>query len=202
MGNTYGRFMNRPYSMEYDPEIHHRRSIRLPGYDYSGEGAYFVTICTHQKKHMFGEVVEGEMKPNECGEIIALYWNHLSRRYPSIELDEFVLMPNHIHGIIRIVGAIHESPLRSIRETPAGAIHESPLRKRRKMLLSKIVGYFKMNTAKRINETRNTPALAVWQRNYYEHIVRNDDELNKIRDYIATNPLRWSTDPENCRGDS
>src|SRR5487761_912951 len=183
--------MNRPYdSMKYDPEIHHRRSIRLSRYDYSGRGAYFVTICTQQKKHMFGEVVEGEMKPNEYGKIITLYWKDLSRRYPIVELDGSVLMPIHIHGIIRIVGAIHELPL----QTSARAIHESPLRKRRKMLLPKIIGYFKMNTAKRINETRNTPALAVWQRNYYEHVVRNDDELNKIRDYIATNPLRWQTD--------
>jgi len=191
--------MNCPYdSLEYDPEIHHRRSTRLSRYDYSGRGAYFVTICTHQKKHMFGEVVEGEMKPSEYGKIITLYWKDLSRRYPIVELDEFVLMPNHIHGIIRIVGAepvgaIHELP----RQKSARAIHESPLQKRRKMLLPKIIGYFKMNTAKRINETRNTPALAVWQRNYYEHVVRNDDELNKTRDYIVTNPLRWQTDPEN-----
>jgi len=183
--------------MPYDPKIHHRRSIRLPGYDYSQTGAYFVTICAHQKKHLFGEVIEGEVKTNEIGEMIWLYWDHLPRRYPNIEIDKFVLMPNHIHGIIRIVEpvrAIHESPRKTSRDS-VGAVHEPPLR--RKMLLAKIIGYFKMNTAKRINEMRGLAGVPVWQRNYYEHIVRNDDELNKIRDYIVTNPLRWPTDPEN-----
>jgi REP element-mobilizing transposase RayT len=188
--------VNRPYDMPYDPKIHHRRSIRLPGYDYSQTGAYFVTICAHQKKHLFGEVIEGEIKTNEIGEMIRLYWNHLPRRYPNVELDEFVLMPNHIHGIIRIVRAVHEPPLPpNAVKFVRGAIRESPLR--RKMLLAKIIGYFKMNTAKRINEIRGVAGVPVWQRNYYEHIVRNNDELNKIRDYIATNPLRWPTDPEN-----
>lgn len=184
--------------MEYDPKTHHRRSIRLSGHDYSAPGAYFVTICTHQEKHTFGEIVEGEMNPNEHGKIIRSYWKSLSRRYPEVELDEFVLMPNHVHGIIRIVGAIHESPLpANTVKFARGAIHESPLPNRRQMLLAKIIGYFKMNTAKRINEMGGVACVPVWQRNYYEHIVRNDDELNKIRDYIATNPLRWLTDPEN-----
>ena len=102
--------MNRPHDMPYDPKIHHRRSIRLRGYDYSQAGAYFVTICSHQKKHLFGEVIEAEVKTNEIGEMIKLHWNYLPRRYPNVEIDEFVLMPNHIHGIIRIVRAIHESP--------------------------------------------------------------------------------------------
>jgi len=96
--------------MKYDPEIHHRRSIRLREYSYSCPGAYFVTICTREKEHLFGDVVEGEMKLNEYGQIAALCWNHLPKRFPRVELDAFIVMPNHIHGIIRIVGMMDESP--------------------------------------------------------------------------------------------
>jgi REP element-mobilizing transposase RayT len=206
--------------MKYDPGIHHRRSIRFRGYDYSQPGAYFVTLCTHEKKHLFGEIVEGEMKLNESGEMLRVFWNHLPRRYSDVQLDSFVVMPNHIHGIV-VVGAIRESPLQktddprdvgAIHELPRDereqegrfvnrpyqkrAIHESPLRRR--MLLPKAIGYFKMKTARRINELCGTRGAPVWQRNYYEHIVRNEDELGKIREYIATNPLRWLADPENA----
>ncbi len=177
--------------MKYDPNEHHRRSIRLRNYDYSLPGAYFVTICAQGKVHVFGEVVEGEMKANEYGRTVTLYGNALPRCYPNIELDAFAVMPNHIHGIICIGGTACEP-----QGATVGAIHELPLH-RRKMALAKIVGYFKMNTAKRVNELRNTPGQPLRQRNYYEHIIRNDDELNKIREYISTNPLRWGTDPEN-----
>ncbi len=177
--------------MQYDPDIHHRRSIRLPLFDYSAPGAYFVTLCTHRKEFLFGIVAEGQMTQNECGEIVSLYWNYLPKRFARLEVDSFIVMPNHVHGIIGITGAVDEPP-------GVGAIHESPLRaQRRKMLLSKIIGYFKMNTSKRINEIRGTPERPVWQRNYYEHIIRNDDELCKIRGYMATNPLRWAQDREN-----
>jgi REP element-mobilizing transposase RayT len=186
--------------MAYDPQTHHRRSIRLRGYDYSQAGAYFVTVCAHQKEHLFGQIVEGEMRTNEYGEIVRLYWKHLPRRHPGVQLDSFIVMPNHIHGII-IVGAVHEPPKTAgvIHELPlrhaTGAIRKSPLRRR--MLLPNVIGYFKMKTGKRINQLRARPGAAVWQRNYYEHIIRSEDELGKIREYIATNPLRWLSDPEN-----
>jgi REP element-mobilizing transposase RayT len=171
-------------AVAYDPEIHHRRSIRLRGYDYSQPGMYFVTICTHNKEHLFGEIVDGEMIPNEHGLIINQCWHRLPRHYPHAEMDSFVLMPNHVHGIIAILlrgGFINR-----------GGFVNPPLHP-----LSEIVRGFKTYSARRVNVLRRTPSRALWQRNYYEHIVRNDDELNKIREYIRTNPLRWGSDPEN-----
>jgi REP element-mobilizing transposase RayT len=193
--------------MPYDPDTHHRRSIRLHGYDYSRPGVYFVTLCTHSKEFLFGTVVDGQMKGNGCGEIVSLYWNHLPKRYPQVRLDSFVVMPNHIHGIVEIVGAIHESPLiheppggGAIHQSPgAGAIHESPLR-RRTMLLSKIMGYLKMNTSKRINEIRGTPERPVWQRNYYEHVIRDEDELGKIRRIHRHQPAALGVGPGKSGG--
>jgi REP element-mobilizing transposase RayT len=181
--------------MAFDPEKHHRRSIRLKGYDYSQPGAYFVTICTHDRGCLFGEVVDEAMQLNDAGRVAAATWDALPSYYPGVELDAFVVMPNHVHGMIIVeanVGAIHESPL-----------PESPQRKfmgvvnRRRMVLSKIIGRFKMVSAKRINILRNTPGMTVWQRNYYEHIIRDEDELSRIREYIVNNPLQWAVDREN-----
>jgi REP-associated tyrosine transposase len=187
--------------MKFDPEIHHRRSIRLGGYDYSQPGAYFLTVCVSGKEHLFGEIVEGQMLANERGELVARQWSDLPRHYPEIRLDAFCVMPNHVHGIIEIVApdvrAIRESSGQKPRaEHTVGAIHESPLRRRR-MLLPRIIGRFKMNTTKRINQVNGTAGRSVWQRNYYEHIIRNSRELDIIREYISTNPVRWSADPEN-----
>ncbi len=170
--------------MRYDPEIHHRRSIRLHGYDYSRPGMYFVTICAHEKEHVFGEIVDGEMNSNECGLIVTQCWRDLPRHYPHAQTDSFVLMPNHVHGII----AILEAAPRGRR----GGFTNPPLHS-----LSEIVRGFKTYSARRANELRGTSSHPLWQRNYYEHIIRNDDELNKIREYIQTNPLRWASDPEN-----
>ncbi len=173
--------------MKFNPDIHHRRSIRLRHYDYSQAGAYFLTICTHNRECLFGEISGDRMVLNELGRVIESVWMELTTRYPNIELDAFGVMPNHIHGIIVIV----DSP-------NVGAIHELPLRlHRRRMLIPKIVGYLKMNTAKQINQINDTPGVPVWQRNYYEHIIRDEDELNRIRKYIIENPLQWQLDQEN-----
>ena len=170
-------------------EIHCRRPIRLRQYDYSQTGAYFVTLCTQNRKILFGKIVDGEMVMNEGGHIAQQCWLDIPNHYPNAELDNFIVMPNHVHGIIiikdEIVGAIHELPLRNTKMI------------RRKMLLPRIIGYFKMNTSKQINQIRKTPGIPVWQRNYYDHIIRNQDELNRIREYIINNPLQWEYDREN-----
>ncbi|SFV34330.1 transposase [Thermoflavifilum thermophilum] len=172
--------------------IHHRRSIRLRGYDYSSAGAYFITICTHNRECLFGDIVDGKMRLNEWGEIAQQCWLQIPNHFTNTSLDEFMIMPNHMHGIITIngntVGAIHELPLQN--ELP---LHSDPYQLR-KMLLPKIIGYFKMNVAKQINEHRQTPGQPMWQRNYYEHIIRDDDDLNRIREYIINNPLKWESD--------
>jgi putative transposase len=164
-----------------------RKSIRLQGYDYSSAGGYFITICAQSRRCIFGEIIEGQVRLNEAGKIVGAWWLKLRERFPTIILDCFVIMPNHSHGIILIeddVGAIHELPLPRLAE-------------RRKMLIPKIVGYFKMNSAKHVNQVQQAPGLSLWQRNYYEHVIRNDIELLRIREYIHNNPLKWDLDREN-----
>ncbi len=184
--------------MTFDPQKHHRRSIRMPDYDYSQPGAYFITIVTHGRECLFGEIAGGEMHLNDAGQMVWEVWNSLPARYPQIATGAAVVMPNHFHGIVEIrescVGAIHES-------TPVGAIHELPLqqpqRGRRRMTLPLVVGYFKMNTAKRINEILDSAGVPVWQRNYYEHVIRDHEEYNRIHLYIDSNVDNWVSDEEN-----
>lgn len=183
--------MNPP---KYDPEMHHRRSIRLQGYDYSQAGAYYITICTQKRACLFGQIVDGEMVLNEYGEIVKTEWLKTSKIRRNITLDEFVIMPNHLHGIIiiteknemaNIVGAIH-------RIAPTNEIQQPPRLQSGSM--GAIIGQYKSIITKRINQIRDTPGFSVWQRNYYEHIIRNENELNRIRKYILNNPANWLND--------
>jgi REP element-mobilizing transposase RayT len=150
------------------------------GYDYTQPGAYFVTICTRDRVCLFGEVVGGQMQLNELGRLVEWTWQDLSNHVANIVLDAFVVMPNHVHGIIIIVGAGSE-----------------PAPTTKQYGLPEIVRQFKTFSALRINEQRGTPGAPVWQRNYYEHIIRTEDSLARIREYIAGNPLRWHLDREN-----
>ena len=189
--------------MKYNSDTHQRRSIRLRDYDYSNAGLYFVTICTSGRECLLADVVDGVICLNDAGLCVKSIWNSLPDRYPDVEIDSVVIMPNHLHGIIiineRTVGAIHELP--TTRTSPEisfpqedRAIHESPLRNRRNMLLPKIIGYLKMNTAKRINQLRDNSGTPVWQRNYYERVIRNNQELQTVRQYIDDNPIKWAED--------
>ena len=184
--------------MKYNLDIHKRRSIRLRGYDYSQVGGYFVTICSWQKECLFGDVIKEENKLNELGIIVKECFENIPNRFRNTEVDRFVIMPNHIHVIIIIS--------KSVGKSNVGAIHELPLqhepsiqyrKQRRQMLLPKIMGWLKMNSAKAINQIRDTSGRSVWQRNYYERIIRNEKELNRIREYIWNNPLQWHLDEEN-----
>ncbi len=150
------------------------------GYDYRQPGAYFVTICTHRWEPLFGEVINGEVQLNEFGEIVAQEWYRTREIRHEIELDAFVVMPNHIHGIIMI-------------QDNVGAHGRAPLRRPARSLGSLIAGY-KSAVTKRINISRHTPGQPVWQRNYYEHVIRNDTDLNRIRVYIHFNPAGWQLD--------
>ena len=182
-----------------------RRSIRLQEYDYSQAGNYYITVCTRDRQCLFGVIVNGQMQLNEAGRIVQNVWDDLPQFYQGLELDAFIVMPNHVHGVVVIraaVGAIHESPL------PSKSSRPTRLADRRRMLLSKIVGRFKMVTSKEINVRRGTPGQPVWQRNYYEHVIRNEASLRGIQQYIVDNPARWEFDPDNPtmsasgRGDS
>jgi putative transposase len=173
--------------MKCDPDKHHRRSIRLKDYDYSQSGAYVVTICTHDKQFLFGQIVDGNMILNELGKIIHDEWVKTEQIRENVKIDEYIIMPNHLHGIIVIPcnrrDVLQYVPTNQFR-SPSGNI-------------GSIIRGFKSASTKRINEMRETPKMPLWQSNYYEHVVRNDDDLNDIREYIINNPLKWDLDREN-----
>jgi len=168
-----------------------RQSIRLKNFDYSKSGRYFVTICTQDRECLFGYIVNDVMKLNEMGKIIENIWESLPKHH-TVELDVFQIMPNHVHMIIKIVGGAPVAGVGAIHESPDK--HDAPLQR---SLLSKIIGYFKMNSAKTIHIIN--PNIRVWQRNYYEHIVRTKTDLNKIREYIKINPQMWEKDQNNLK---
>lgn len=174
---------------------HHRHSIRLRGYDYTQPGAYFVTICAHQREPLFGEVVDGEMRLNEFGEIVREEWFRTAEIRPNVELfdDEFVVMPNHIHGIIWIV----DDTVGATRRVAPTTRRVAPTRGPVPGSIGAIIGQFKSIVTKHINALRGTPGTPIWQRNYWEHIIRNEHALNAIRQYICDNPARWSLDRYN-----
>ncbi|HEY64970.1 MAG TPA: transposase [Caldilineae bacterium] len=171
-----------------------RRSIRLRGYDYSQPGAYFVTICTRGWVHLFGDVVDGEMRLNEFGELVRAAWFDLPDHYNHVRLDAFVIMPNHVHSII-----ILTDDYPSVGAGVGAGFKPAPtMTTMKRHPLSEIVRAFKTFSARRINALRGTPGAPVWQRNYYEHIIRNDRALDAIRRYIVHNPVRWHLDRYNA----
>jgi putative transposase len=167
-------------------ELHHRRSIRLYFYDYSSPGLYFVTVCVQKKELLFGDIADGGVVLGRTGQEVRRIWESLLQRFGSVALDAFVVMPNHIHGTIEIVGA----PL-----APPGSYRQADPESQ--PTLGAIVRTFRSTSAISVNGLLNRSERGVWQRNYYEHIVRDQDELAKIREYIAENPLWWAQDREN-----
>ncbi|MGB6128069.1 MAG: transposase [Psychrilyobacter sp.] len=164
---------------------HGRRSIRLKNYDYSKNGMYFITICTQNREKIFGEIIDENMILNDVGKMVEDEWKKLETE--DIDVSKYCLMPNHFHGIIEIrvnVGVIHELPLRENKED---------IKLRRKMMIPKLIGKFKMLSARRINILNNNVGK-VWQRNYYEHIIRDEKDYVRISDYIKNNPRNWKED--------
>ena len=172
--------------IRFDPKKHHRKSIRLPGYDYSQAGAYYVTIVTHQRNCLFGEVVNGEMVLNDFGKIAAECWRAIPDHFPLVELGAYVVMPNHVHGIIVITngrGTIYRAPTQEQFQKPVvGSIPT-------------IIRTFKAAVTRRIGREHN--ATGIWQRNYYEHIIRDQTDLQNKTDYIEANPMLWDEDENN-----
>lgn len=182
---------------------HNRQSIRLQGYDYAQPGAYFITVVTQDRACLFGEIVNGEMRINEWGEMAQQCCLEIPDHFPQTQLDEYIIMPDHIHGIIiindsPIVGAKKFSPNNMETndfspQTPQQsniALFRSP-----SQTIGSVVRGFKIGVTKWIHQIERakniSPLPNVWQRNYYEHIIRNDDELHRIRDYIRNNPRNW-----------
>jgi putative transposase len=194
---------------KFDPQKHHRKSIRLQGYDYSQAAAYYVTIVVQGRDCLFGEVVNGEMYINAYSEIVQKWWDEIPIHFPNVELGAFVIMPNHVHGIIFITTERRGEVL-SPRDNPNNnnldaAVDETsnqdgetpPLRKR---TLGQIVAYFKYQSTKEMNRIESEKAITkFWQRNYYEHIIRDQKDLQNKTDYIEANPLLWDEDDNNPR---
>ena len=174
----------------YDPNRHHRRSVRLPDMTYAEPGGYFVTLCVEGKVCLFGDVVDAEMHPNAFGKIVQEEWDRTATVRPYVELDAFVVMPNHIHGIIIIrADGIDTSEVGATRRiAPTNARGPEP------GSIGAMIGQFKSAATKRINHQRGTPGVPVWQRNYHEHIIRSGRDIDRIRQYIAENPARWHYD--------
>ncbi len=187
--------------MRYDLEKHHRRSVRLKGYDYSQAGAYFVTVCAKDHACLFGDVEQGEMVLNDAGNMVKKWWLAIPDKYIHVELDECMIMPNHFHGIIKIVGADQCVCPEYSNETRKKGEHKnkgehigSPL--------PRVIQWSKTMTTNEYIRGIETYGWVrfngkLWQRNYYEHIIRNEDELDKIRQYIQNNPLKWDLDENN-----
>jgi len=173
--------------------MHYRRSIRLKEYDYTTAGYYCITICTYDHQCLFGEIKNGKFLSNRMGQIVQTEWKKTPAIRPNILLDEFVIMPNHLHGIIIIdnaVGAHRNVPLPPKSPTIEQFGKSTP------NSIPTIVKLFKSTVTKQINILRKTPTQPVWQRDYFEHIIRNDKELFNIRQYIINNPLKWELDNE------
>jgi putative transposase len=163
-------------------QTHRRRSLRLQGYDYAQAGAYFVTICTQDRRCVFGEVVEGLMHLNRAGQLAAAVWRDMLKRFPEIDLDMFVVMPNHLHGII--------------------VLSDSRAATRAAPTIGDVIGAFKSLFAVQfIDGVKKGRWRAfdrrIWQRNYYEHVIRDERDLDRVCRYIDENPLRWEFDEEN-----
>ena len=229
--------------MKYDPYYHHRRSIRLKGYDYSSEGYYFVTMCSLNRKNIFSSLPVGAglapalhpelpdsslisninpslssfflniLKLTRIGEIINRQWKEIPKNYKNVTLDEYVIMPNHFHGIL-LIGSVEEQQYSEEISTQINMINPSerapargaPTRKEKpsgneSITLGSIVGSFKSlcvtENLKYIKDNSLNELGKIWQRDYYDHIIRNNGELERIRKYIQTNPYRWLADKEN-----
>jgi putative transposase len=176
--------------MPYNPEKHHRRSMRLKGYDYSAAGAYFITLCTYRRQCLFGEIMDGAMHLNLYGKIAKEEWIQSSIIRQEIELDEWIIMPDHMHGIVMITD--HNADARAHGRVP---LPPKPfISLRQPQSISSFMAGFKSAVTKRINILRDTPGTPVWQRNYHERIIRDELALNNIRRYIQMNPIHWKSD--------
>lgn len=207
---------------EFFKKKHHRKSIRLKGYDYSSNGGYFVTICVKNRECLFGEIINGEMNLSEIGQIAYNNWIEIQNNFNNVEIDEFVIMPNHLHGIILINSEDkinHESSSGNglMNQTPANQNHvinglqstndssfnicennisgKYNLMLNPKITLGKIIRHFKAKTSRIIR--KNNHEYFQWQQNYHEWIIRDEKHLDRFRNYIYQNPLKWEIDSEN-----
>ena len=191
-----------------------RRSLRLSQYDYTSAGAYFVTLCVRNRECTLGDVVDDRMILSAYGEIAAESWQWLAQQYPYVSLDAWVIMPNNLHGILIMEDEGQKGGLRAAPTGPPGGSRAAPAAQTapkdpsfdshvpgtaatpapKRKPLGGLIGAFKTVSSKRINALRSMSGQSFWQRDYYEHVIRNERELNAIREYIVNNPLQWMLD--------
>lgn len=179
--------------MKYDPQIHHRRSIRLQGFDYSQPGSYFITIVTYDRKCFLSKIIDGEIILTNFGKIAKLEWDRLIHRFHSILLDSHIIMPNHIHGIITIEPQPDDTDSIKMRKEQFEQFGR-PV----KGSIPTIIRSFKASTTLRCRNKIGFSDKQFWQSGFYEHVIRDDDDLNRIREYIDLNPDNWLLDEEYC----
>jgi REP element-mobilizing transposase RayT len=180
--------------MKYDPQKHHRRSIRLKGYDYSQIGAYFVTMVTKNRVHSLGVVADDLVRLSEVGLKAETFWVEIPNHFPNVELDDYVVMPNHLHGILVITSTVGVEYIQPLPEPESRPRHHEYQHVLPGSIGSVIRSY--KSAVTRWAKNNGAPEFQ-WQRDYYEHVVRNDAELYRIRAYILNNPAAWATDAEN-----
>ena len=176
-----------------------RRSTRLRGYDYSTAGAYFITACTQDRLLLFGQVVRGEMAANRLGAVVEDCWTELPDHY-DVALDAFMVMPNHVHGVIVIEDEPTAADAGAAADADVGAGFKPAFptaANAKRHGVPEIIRAFKTFSARRINDVRGTPGAPVWQRGFYDRVLRSEAELNRVRTYIEDNPRKWSEDPDN-----
>ena len=207
--------------MSYNPEIHHRRTIRLKDYDYSSSGAYFITICVDKRECLFGEIINGIMNLSEIGKIANNNWLEIPEHSQNVELGEFVIMPNHLHGIIILNGLKEEDAEKEDVKYYVPTDHEkqtlNPNDNVRRDVLLNVQDKNKNEHFSKLSPAKNTISIIIrsfkasvthwcrknnheyfkWQKNYHEHVIRSENSLNAISKYIIENPLKWDIDNEN-----
>jgi REP element-mobilizing transposase RayT len=186
--------------MTSGPDLPQRKSIRLQGFEYAQAGAYFVTICTQGKRCLLSSIVGKSVELTLAGEIVRAVWNSLPERFPRLVLDEFVIMPNHLHGVLGLVGAGLAPPAVNPGKDPANMAKAAPpgaATTARNYSLPDVMGAFKSISTIQVNKRLQRKGIPLWQRSYYEHIIRKGEDLRKIQQYILENPLNWALDTEN-----
>jgi len=195
----------------YNPKIHYRQSIRLKDYDYTSDGAYFLTICAQNKEHRFGDIIDGKMILNPAGEMIRKWLRELENKFKNISLDEYIIMPNHIHLIIFIMNVVvgvdlcvnPENTTKQNLSHIQGRHTGLSLRPAQQQTnISQIIQWFKTMTTneyiRNVKQNNWEPFdKKIWQRNYYDRIIRSEKELDKIKKYIFENPSKWELDRNN-----
>ena len=180
--------------MLYQKQIRNRKRNRLKGYNYSRDGCYFITICTKNRIECFGEIKNGEMALNKYGYVAEKQWQWLADQYAYVKLDEYIIMPNHFHGVIILEDINNQED--TARRVPTQESFGKPI----SGSVPSIIRSFKSAVTRLINLLSYPHKIIVWQNNYYEHTIRSEDGLNTIREYIQNNPLRWEYDRDNPKG--